>query len=97
MKTADRIHKRAYEIWEREGRPDGQHDAHWEQARRECEAEDAAVPPAATPPEAPAPKAAKPAKEPVPEVEAPAAKAPKPAKAAAKPATRRGKKGSAAD
>ena len=31
----DRIRDRAYAIWEREGCPDGRHDAHWEQARRE--------------------------------------------------------------
>jgi hypothetical protein len=93
MKTADRIHKRAYEIWEREGRPEGQHDAHWEQARRECEAEDAPEPP-----KAPAVKATpKPEKEAAADAAAPEAKAPKPAKAAAKPAARRGKKGSAAD
>ncbi|HEX3861815.1 MAG TPA: DUF2934 domain-containing protein [Stellaceae bacterium] len=26
---------RAYEIWEREGRPDGKHQDHWLQAKRE--------------------------------------------------------------
>jgi len=26
---------RAYEIWEREGRPDGQHESHWRQALAE--------------------------------------------------------------
>ncbi|PWC43060.1 DUF2934 domain-containing protein [Azospirillum sp. TSO22-1] len=31
----DRIRDRAYAIWEREGCPDGRHEAHWEQARRE--------------------------------------------------------------
>lgn len=31
----NRIRERAYAIWEREGCPDGRHDAHWEQARQE--------------------------------------------------------------
>ena len=34
----DRTHAiaaRAYEIWERSGRPSGQHDEHWAQAERE--------------------------------------------------------------
>ncbi|MFN7010770.1 MAG: DUF2934 domain-containing protein [Allorhizobium sp.] len=26
------IAKRAYALWEEEGRPDGRHDAHWQQA-----------------------------------------------------------------
>ncbi|MDE4599255.1 DUF2934 domain-containing protein [Sinorhizobium meliloti] len=29
------IRRRAYAIWEQEGRPDGQHQRHWEQAARE--------------------------------------------------------------
>lgn len=28
----DAVRERAYEIWEREGRPDGQHESHWKQA-----------------------------------------------------------------
>jgi hypothetical protein len=28
----EKIQQRAHEIWEREGRPDGQHDRHWRQA-----------------------------------------------------------------
>jgi len=32
---AERIRQRAYEIWEREGRPEGREQAHWEQAERE--------------------------------------------------------------
>lgn len=36
----DRIRDRAYAIWEREGCPDGRHEAHWEQARRELQDED---------------------------------------------------------
>ena len=31
----NRIRERAYAIWEREGCPEGRHDAHWEQARQE--------------------------------------------------------------
>lgn len=31
----DEIRRRAYSIWEREGRPEGRHESHWEQARRE--------------------------------------------------------------
>ena len=26
---------RAYEIWERQGRPDGEHESHWHQALKE--------------------------------------------------------------
>lgn len=35
----ERIRRRAYEIWEREGRPDGEHDRHWHQAEKELEGE----------------------------------------------------------
>ena len=35
------ISLRAYRIWERKGRPFGEHDDHWEEARRELEAEEA--------------------------------------------------------
>ncbi|MDQ2103159.1 DUF2934 domain-containing protein [Azospirillum isscasi] len=38
----DRIRHRAYEIWEREGRPEGRGESHWAQACAEIEAEDAA-------------------------------------------------------
>ncbi|UFS85166.1 MULTISPECIES: DUF2934 domain-containing protein [Rhizobium] len=31
----ERIRRRAYELWEREGSPPGQHDDHWLQAERE--------------------------------------------------------------
>lgn len=37
----NRIRQRAYEIWEQEGRPEGRHAEHWEQACRECERDDA--------------------------------------------------------
>ncbi len=36
----DRIRHRAHEIWEREGRPEGQHELHWAQACAEIEAEE---------------------------------------------------------
>jgi hypothetical protein len=31
----DRVRVRAYEIWEREGRPDGKDDEHWHRAAKE--------------------------------------------------------------
>ena len=31
----ERIHRRAYEIWEREGRPHGRDSEHWQRAREE--------------------------------------------------------------
>jgi hypothetical protein len=33
--VAERIRQRAYEIWEREGRPEGREQEHWERAERE--------------------------------------------------------------
>jgi len=30
-----RIERRAYELWERDGRPEGRDHAHWQQAERE--------------------------------------------------------------
>lgn len=44
----DDIRRRAYEIWEHEGRPEGREHAHWDQARREVTAgrSGADVPPA---------------------------------------------------
>ena len=36
----ERIRIRAHEIWERQGKPEGRNDEHWEQARREIEMED---------------------------------------------------------
>ncbi|MBP2230561.1 membrane protein involved in colicin uptake [Azospirillum agricola] len=38
----ERISRRAHEIWEREGHPDGRHDEHWAQAEAEIRAEDRA-------------------------------------------------------
>jgi hypothetical protein len=40
----DRIRRRAYAIWEREGRPDGRHVEHWFLAQREIERETAQAP-----------------------------------------------------
>ncbi|WP_429232422.1 DUF2934 domain-containing protein [Inquilinus ginsengisoli] len=36
----ERIRQRAYDIWHREGRPDGREQEHWDQAVAEIEAED---------------------------------------------------------
>ena len=38
MDRNERIRAKAHELWEREGRPEGRHEAHWEQAMREIEA-----------------------------------------------------------
>ena len=38
-----RIRDRAYQLWVSEGRHHGRHDAHWQQAERDIEAEDAAA------------------------------------------------------
>ncbi|WP_136685935.1 DUF2934 domain-containing protein [Falsirhodobacter xinxiangensis] len=35
MSRIDEVEKRAYEIWEREGRPDGAHEDHWRRAKEE--------------------------------------------------------------
>jgi hypothetical protein len=35
----ERVRVRAYMIWEAEGRPDGKHLEHWDQAEREIAAE----------------------------------------------------------
>jgi general stress protein YciG len=48
MQDEERVRQRAHEIWEEAGRPDGQHDAHWEQARREIGAEGGEPAPAET-------------------------------------------------
>jgi Protein of unknown function (DUF2934) len=39
----ERIRQRAYEIWAREGRPEGRADEHWQQAETELAAELEAV------------------------------------------------------
>jgi len=36
----DRIRRRAHQIWEREGRPEGRHDDHWTLAKEEIAIED---------------------------------------------------------
>ena len=36
----ERIRERAYQIWEREGRQEGSHDAHWQRAERELDEEE---------------------------------------------------------
>lgn len=35
----ERIRRRAYEIWEREGKPDGREAEHWDKAAAEIDAE----------------------------------------------------------
>ena len=40
----ERIRKRAHEIWEEEGRPEGREYSHWLRARTEIDAEDAERP-----------------------------------------------------
>lgn len=49
-KKEERIETRAHEIWEREGRPEGEHERHWHQAAREIEEEDASSHTGATEP-----------------------------------------------
>lgn len=41
----NRVRQRAYEIWEREGRPGGKEEEHWHQANREIRDEGAAAGP----------------------------------------------------
>ncbi len=71
----DRIRHRAHEIWEKQGRPHGADQQHWDQATREIDAEDSAA-------KKPAAKAgaSKPAKSAV-KAASPAKKAPAKAKA----------------
>lgn len=62
----ERIRQRAYEIWERDGRPHGRDAEHWQQAAAEIDAETAPAGaeaaseqqarPSPNPPEAPAPR-----------------------------------------
>lgn len=40
LKDEARIRTRAYEIWEQEGRPDGEHANHWQQALAQLAVED---------------------------------------------------------
>lgn len=80
-KDDPKVSRKAYEIWEAEGRPHGRDQEHWHRARAEVDAEKPAKPKRATAkPAAAKPAAAKPA----------AAKAkPAPKKPAAKPAARK--------
>jgi hypothetical protein len=39
----DRIRQRAHELWEAEGRPDGQADRHWSRAAEDLDRDDAAI------------------------------------------------------
>jgi hypothetical protein len=39
MVDEDRVRRRAHEIWEREGRPEGRQEEHWRQAMEETSAE----------------------------------------------------------
>jgi hypothetical protein len=41
MPDEERIRRRAHEIWEADGRPEGRHEEHWARARREVEEEGA--------------------------------------------------------
>jgi hypothetical protein len=34
------VRKRAYSIWEEKGKPDGEHDSHWDQALQELSTAD---------------------------------------------------------
>jgi hypothetical protein len=47
MQDQERIRRRAHEIWEREGRPEGRDQEHWAQAIQGTEAEGGGVSPAA--------------------------------------------------
>ncbi|WP_313087142.1 DUF2934 domain-containing protein [Pseudomonas sp.] len=37
MSDEQRVRERAYQIWEAKGRPDGQQEQHWAEAREELE------------------------------------------------------------
>ena len=39
QERAERVRRRAHDIWEREGRPHGRHDEHWGQAEAEVDDE----------------------------------------------------------
>lgn len=40
MDKTEQIRARAHELWEAEGRPEGRHDAHWEQAQSQLMSQD---------------------------------------------------------
>ncbi|RWA65429.1 DUF2934 domain-containing protein [Mesorhizobium sp.] len=74
----ERIRRRAHEIWEQAGRPEGAHMEHWDQAAAEIDG-------AAKPKAKAAPKKAAKAKAPAKAPAKAASKAPSKAKPAAKP------------
>jgi hypothetical protein len=43
----ERIQERAHQIWESEGRPHGEHEAHWHRAAHEIDASEQGDPPTA--------------------------------------------------
>jgi len=83
-----RIREFAYQIWESEGKPEGQEDRHWDMARKLAEAE--ALAPKASTPRKPRTASAKPKAEPAPALGSKAAAtkpaAPKKPRAPKKPA-----------
>ena len=87
----DHVRKRAYQIWEAEGRPDGRHDDHWHRAH--AEVADAGSEQVRSPQAAPAAKAegARASRPPKAAAKAPRKPASEPA-AAARPAPRRKRK-----
>jgi hypothetical protein len=92
----NRIRQRAHEIWEREGRPQGAHERHWQQAESEIATEGKAGKKPAAARKPAAAKAAKPAAAgpgPAKTTATPAKPAAKPARAAAKPKAAAAKKG----
>ena len=44
MTTDDRVRQLAYQIWESEGKPEGQEARHWEMARKLAESETSETP-----------------------------------------------------
>lgn len=55
MQDQDRIARRAHELWDRQGRPEGRSVEHWAQACREIEAEDRAASASGAPDASPTP------------------------------------------
>ena len=51
----DRIKARAYEIWQREGSPEGHENDHWQEAEQELDAENAGAGSAVSDDKAPKP------------------------------------------
>ncbi|MDB5509902.1 MAG: hypothetical protein JWL93_2371 [Hyphomicrobiales bacterium] len=40
----ERVRQKAYELWEKEGRPEGKHEDHWHRAAREHDVADTTAP-----------------------------------------------------